>query len=762
MTLPTDMRILKPSRMTRIVAGDARDALRLMRAESVHVIACSPPYFGLRSYDADPSIWQDDVDCDHDWNKGGSCRNRCGAWHGCLGLEPTPEQYCRNIVEIFREARRVLRDDGTCWVVIGDSYAQKKGRGHLESRGVKGRGKGDEAKQKMTNMWASRGAEDIGLKPKDLIGIPWMMAFALRADGWWLRQEVIWCLSGGVYVYARTQKGDMPVMIKGLYQLDPKTVKLWNGKRWTQLLGMIKSRRKGDEIRLELRSGEIIQCTPGHQFPTERGLLMASDIVVGDVLKRTRLPESENPRDCVIDEDAAWLAGLYLAEGSKSGDTIQISGHASEEQRWNRLQDISQKFGGYATRTVDGNGMSIRLYGKVLNALLAELVAGRIAKNKRFASVVWRYSNRFLSSMLDGYLSGDGHDDVDNKRWRIGFTRNDYLARDLRTACARLGYTITLKPSFVTYQAGRRPAYRGEIRKSRSGHRNEKSREEIVAISRSNARNFYDLSVKDEPHLFALASGILTHNSKPNSLPEPVRDRCTRSHEYIFMFTRSARYYYDQDAIRERHESEWYEGSAPWREGRAKQQQRGDTYHTYKDAVPFSNRPNPAGRNKRSVWNISTRGVKDAHFAVYPKELVQPMIKAGTSEKGCCEECGAPWRRVVERTPMKVREGPGRKELKNSAIGSSTRTAITGTMIAPPTSRTVGWEPGCGCGADVMPCTVLDPFCGSGTTLVAARRLACHAVGIELNPEYARIAHDRIRKDISFQLRAAFPQKSRR
>ncbi|KKK90942.1 hypothetical protein LCGC14_2717960, partial [marine sediment metagenome] len=119
-------------------------------------------------------------------------------------------------------------------------------------------------------------------------------------------------------------------------------------------------------------------------------------------------------------------------------------------------------------------------------------------------------------------------------------------------------------------------------------------------------------------------------------------------------------------------------------------------------------------------------------------------------------------RRVVERTPMKVREGPGRKELKNSAIGSSTRTAITGTMIAPPTSRTVGWEPGCGCGADVMPCTVLDPFCGSGTTLVAARRLACHAVGIELNPEYARIAHDRIRKDISFQLRAAFPQKSRR
>src|SRR6185503_15748356 len=99
---------------------------------------------------------------------------------------------------------------------------------------------------------------------KDMIGVPWMLAFAMRDDGWYLRQEIIWCLSGGTYVYVRSQKGDMPMTIKDLHRLDPKTVKLWNGKKWTQLLGTSRSARKGTEIELVLRSGERISCTPTH------------------------------------------------------------------------------------------------------------------------------------------------------------------------------------------------------------------------------------------------------------------------------------------------------------------------------------------------------------------------------------------------------------------------------------------------------------------------------------------------------------------
>src|SRR5262249_32581536 len=111
--------------------------------------------------------------------------------------------------------------------------------------------------------------------------------------------------------------------------------------------------------------------------------------------------------------------------------------------------------------------------------------------------------------------SGDAHWDTTNKRWRLGFTRNYNLERDLRVACARLGYRLTLNPSESRYQGGVRPSFRGEIRTSRSGHHNERPMGEVVEIRKSRSREFYDLGVTDEPLLFALASGVLTQNSNP-------------------------------------------------------------------------------------------------------------------------------------------------------------------------------------------------------------------------------------------------------
>ena len=122
--------------------------------------------------------------------------------------------------------------------------------------------------------------------------------------------------------------------------------RLWNGQKWTQLLGISKSGRKGDEMELVLRSGERISCTPTHRFPTNRGLLSAGDIRIGDVIESTTLPEPDAPKDCAIDADAAWFAGLYVAEGSRAGDTIQIAGHVKERERWRRVQAIAAKYGG--------------------------------------------------------------------------------------------------------------------------------------------------------------------------------------------------------------------------------------------------------------------------------------------------------------------------------------------------------------------------------------------------------------------------------
>lgn len=146
--------------MNKIEFGDCRDTMRRWAAEGVKVQTCvtSPPYFGLRDY----------------------------GHEGQIGLEQTPDEYIAAMVEVFRCVRDVLADDGTLWLNIGDSYARQGVRESDQPRHWDGREK------TAGSMHSTRLAQDIGLKPKDLIGIPWMLAFALRADGWYLRQDIIW------------------------------------------------------------------------------------------------------------------------------------------------------------------------------------------------------------------------------------------------------------------------------------------------------------------------------------------------------------------------------------------------------------------------------------------------------------------------------------------------------------------------------------------------------------------------------------------
>lgn len=137
--------------------GDAVQVLRQLPDESVHCCVTSPPYFGLRDYGVE----------------------------GQIGMEKTPEEFIEKLVAVFREVRRVIRHDGTLWVNIGDSY-NSGSSGSLEGSTITG----GQANQAQSNRNGRRLLQ--GLKPKDLIGIPWMLAFALRADGWFLRQEIIW------------------------------------------------------------------------------------------------------------------------------------------------------------------------------------------------------------------------------------------------------------------------------------------------------------------------------------------------------------------------------------------------------------------------------------------------------------------------------------------------------------------------------------------------------------------------------------------
>jgi len=223
--------------------------------------------------------------------------------------------------------------------------------------------------------------------------------------------------------------------------------------------------------------------------------------------------------------------------------------------------------------------------------------------------------------------------------------------------------------------------------------------------------------------------------AKPNPMPSSVRDRPTSAHEHVFLLSKAARYFYDAEAVRENTDTG---------KSLSKKPDGWDTGPGAHGTVHRSGRGRGAasairsGHNLRDVWAISTEPYAEAHFATFPTKLVEPCILAGTSAKGCCASCGAPWmRRDVNRTAMVI----ARSE-QTHPLG---RTRSSGTMIEPPRAETTGWSPSCDCNADTTPCVVMDPFAGSGTTLMVAERLGRDSLGIELNPDYAALAQARIR-----------------
>jgi DNA modification methylase len=155
--------------MNNIICGDSAEVLKTLEAGSVQCVVTSPPYYGLRDYGAE----------------------------GQIGLEETPEAYVEKLVQVFREVRRVLADDGTLWLNLGDSYAgTTPGQGGKSEKQTTNTGSFFEinrAKDRTSKRWGGGKTPASGdVKPKDLFGIPWMVAFALRADGWYLRSDIIW------------------------------------------------------------------------------------------------------------------------------------------------------------------------------------------------------------------------------------------------------------------------------------------------------------------------------------------------------------------------------------------------------------------------------------------------------------------------------------------------------------------------------------------------------------------------------------------
>lgn len=278
---------------------------------------------------------------------------------------------------------------------------------------------------------------------------------------------------------------------------------------------------------------------------------------------------------------------------------------------------------------------------------------------------------------------------------------------------------------------------------------------------------------------------------KPAPMPESVRKRPTCAHEVIWLMSPhpNTGYFYDADAVREPH----YMGLNS-HEG----QSRKGYVCPGRDAgrIGMARSPdlfNPAGRNLRNWWVMNTQpfpgeycracrtfypkgwrgmqkhveerpdGKQDikgicpkcgswqdwvGHFATFPEELPRRAILAGTSEKGCCPDCGASWERVTE-TSYRSHDGrkrPARAQRLAESADAQSGIGYRPSVLLTRESQTLGWRPGCSCGREPQACTVLDPFVGSGTTLIVAKKLGRNGIGIDPQPDYIEMARQRLAK----------------
>lgn len=233
-----------------------------------------------------------------------------------------------------------------------------------------------------------------------------------------------------------------------------------------------------------------------------------------------------------------------------------------------------------------------------------------------------------------------------------------------------------------------------------------------------------------------LRSDIIWH--KPNPMPESAKDRPTKSHEYFFLLTKSPRYFYDAEAVKE-------EAAGYSRKGGTKTSTAGGNT-TNGVGSKSLHQMAVGGRNRRSVWKVATQAYKGAHFATFPPALVEPCVLAGTSTMGCCPNCRTPWKRVTKVTKYTPEIVEAGVRAVDASRADKTRKLSGAAYNAQHRVETVGWKPNCVCSPirPPVPCLVLDPFSGTATVGAVSLKHGRRYVGLDLNRDYIALAEQRL------------------
>jgi DNA modification methylase len=822
-----------------VYQGHCLDVLRTLPRNHYHMVVTSPPYWSLRDYRVPPTVWGGELRCDHEWGEetfsegfsgkrkwqhgennvpaGSSQAGRaitrasepgvwrhvsrgvvcakCGAWLGCLGLEPTPQLYVEHVVMVFKEVYRVLRDDGTCWLNLGDCYAAGGRGGDTGGKsGLQGSKRGQEQSKLAGQRLGSRSsfrrdraprgvAHKIapGIKPKDLVGLPWMVAFALRDAGWYLRSDNIWAKTNPMpeSTTDRTTRSHEYVFMlakREKYFYDADAIR-------ERVTGTAHGRG----------TGVSPKSTDGRDTKSNKSFHAAVRQPVGSRNKRSvwfisTQPYKEAHFACVDSETEALTPyGWRREDQLRDGDEIAAYDQAQGRLLWQpatfhryesaplvslQKRDLSMVLTpnhrclvrartkrGHQTRVVEASA---------LNSRHEILTSSPFSDQSTGIGIEW-------ASLL-GWFIAEGH--ILKSPDRVDIYQS-HTANPLHVATIR-ALLESLDADFRECQ--RAPAWRGrpadytvfEIRgavaqKLLYHARSKRLHPGLVWLPIEEASALLQALVAGDGHTRADGRFCFVQKSKECAdfaqmigirlgLRAVVSPRSQG--DYVVYFTKGG----------------WL---------------------TLRGSNGSTERPKPVAAGPvwcpsvASTFWLARRGGRPFITGnTFPIKLVKPCILASTSAYGCCPRCGAQFARMVMRgRPLEEQKALGGCNKDGRYHGQATK-AYAGAGAQDPSAVkkrilegmreriTVGWRPTCRCGGlrirrnafnrrNVRPWyrarwqaridgrwsslfgpiskpLVLDPFGGSGTTRLVAERLGRNADLIELNAEYIAMADRRV------------------
>ena len=769
-----------------ILIGDAREQLATLPEASVQCCVTSPPYWGLRVY-----AWGGDGSCKdgkHAWPSPVpyptmTC-GKCGAQTGTLGLEETPDLFIKHLVEVFRAVRRVLRPDGTLWLNLGSSYCGGQQAG---LRGTSGKAESDcrddgcpvihLCDECRGALFARIGGSDVrpALVSDGDVNVPILVhtesrCLCLGSSG---SVDRLPSELSNLSMPDRTQIADRVRGLLGV-SLESMTPESWqpppdgcyhcaNCDACLCVLGSSLRESKACARKAKHRGtgGTALPC-PSSMLRTRNNSVSlayssivplahkAKDLInipfyVTEALRadgwylRSAMPWvklSPMPESCTDRPTSALEYVFLLAPSSRyyfDMEAVRQKGSDATVHRWGS-NDVART----GATGLDTPGQSIPTGSE---RTLGSSSAGRAFRN----------TDLYYASLKEPHgLICVGDEPVGLDVTSEAFTRWAESTHWERVSSGDVscGMRHTVLPDCPCH---------GDSSDSAStvscdGRAGDSSNRTARTGGHHGQEQTGGRASTGQPH--ECCPGDESSDSQGQSHSESATRRSTQSRRTgrvpgtspsCTASAGTAGHTDDKSALPE------HSGSADHTP--ASNNEPGDSADHPSEQTEFRtvdkfSLPIPPKCTCAFYHKVTE---KTSHFATFPRRLVEPLIKAGTSERGCCPECGAPWVRVVDKQARTTRPIPKviRRDLSPGVCGDPGR-HVTET-------RTVGWKPGCECliwtdfeGAiradpyDPVPCVVLDPFDGAGTTRLVAKQLGRRGIGIELNPEYARMAEKRI------------------